>query len=322
MTVPIPGGPDSLTMTELPDPHPASGEVVIEVAAVGVNRADINQREGHYPSPPGSPDWPGLEVSGTIIETGADVVGWQPGQQVCALLGGGGYASRAAVPASMLLPIPEGIDVIDAAALPEAVATVWSNLFLGAELRAGETLLIHGGSGGIGTIAIQLAHTLGALVAVTAGSSAKLQACGSLGADILINYREQDFVEQMLRATDGRGADVILDPIGGDYLARDLRALAPHGRIVVIGNQSNDTSTIDVRRLMSRWASIRGSVLRARPPEEKAAIVASVLVNVWPLIEAGRVVPVIDQRIPLAEAARAHELMESSAHVGKLLLIP
>ncbi len=322
MTIPVPGGPNALTMAELPDPHPTAGEVVIEVAAAGVNRADLNQREGNYPSPAGSPPWPGLEVSGTIIDLAADVTGWSRGQQVCALLGGGGYASRVAAPAFGLLPIPRGVDLVDAAALPEAVATVWSNLFLDAGLRAGETVLVHGGSGGIGTIATQLGHALGCLVAVTAGGPEKLRECGRLGADILIDYREEDFVERMLQATDGRGADVILDPIGGDYLARDLRALARHGRIAVIGNQSNQTSTIDSRWIMGKWASIRGTTLRARPAAEKAEIIASVRATVWPLVEAGQVVPVISGRMPLADAARAHELMESSSHFGKLLLIP
>lgn len=309
-------------MTELPDPRPGSGEVLIAVAAAGVNRADINQRLGHYPSPPGSADWPGLEVSGTIAEMASDVSGWSVGQPVCALLGGGGYASLAIAPASQLLPVPAGLDLVDAAALPEAMATVWSNVFLDAELRAGETLLVHGGSGGIGTIAVQLARAFGCLVAVTAGSAEKLAACARLGADTLIDYRTDDFVERMLEASDGRGADVILDPIGGDYLERDLRALAPHGRIAVIGNQSGAKSTIDVRSLMGKWANIHGTTLRARPAAEKAAIVASVLANAWPLVESGAVLPVIDQRMPLADAARAHERMESSAHIGKLLLIP
>lgn len=322
MTVPVPGGPDNFRMTELPDPRPGAGEVLIAVAAAGVNRADVSQRLGHYPSSPGSPEWPGLEVSGTIVETAGDVTGWSVGQPVCALLGGGGYASLAIAPASQLLPIPAGLDLVDAAALPEAMATVWSNVFLDAELRAGETLLVHGGSGGIGTIAIQLARAFGCLVAVTAGSAEKLAACARLGADILIDYHSDDFVERMLEASDGRGADVILDPIGGDYLERDLRALAPHGRIAVIGNQSEARSTIDVRALMGKWASIRGTTLRARPAAEKAAIVASVLANAWPLVEAGQVVPVVDRRMPLADAARAHERMESSAHIGKLLLIP
>lgn len=322
MTVPIPGGPDSFTMTELPDPRPGPGEVLIAVAAAGVNRADVLQRLGHYPPPPGSPDWPGLEVSGTIVETASDVTGWSVGEPVCALIGGGGYASLVVAPASQLLPVPAGVDIVDAAALPEAMATVWSNVFLDAELRAGETLLVHGGSGGIGTVAIQLARAFGCLVAVTAGSADKLAACSRLGADILIDYHTDDFVERMLDASDGRGADVILDPIGGAYLERDLRALAPHGRIAVIGNQSEAKSTIDVRLLMGKWASIRGTLLRARPAAEKAAIVASVLANAWPLVEAGQVVPVIDRRMPLADAGRAHERMESSAHIGKLLLLP
>ena len=322
MTVPTPGGPSALTMTELADPHPAAGEVIIAVAAAGVNRADLGQREGNYPSPAGSPDWPGLEVSGTIIELADDVAEWSVGEQVCALLGGGGYASRVVAPASQLLPIPRGMDVVDAAALPEAVATVWSNLFLDADLRAGETLLIHGGSGGVGTVAIQLGRALGCLIAVTAGGAEKLRQCSRLGADILIDYREEDFVERILDATDGRGADVILDPIGGDYLARDLRALARHGRIAVIGNQSGQTSTIDARWIMGKWATIHGTTLRARTAEEKAEIIASVHANVWPLVEAGQVIPVISERMPLADAARAHELMESSERFGKLLLIP
>jgi putative PIG3 family NAD(P)H quinone oxidoreductase len=322
MTVPIPGGPDSFTMTELPDPSPGPGEVLIAVAAAGVNRADVLQRLGHYASPAGSPAWPGLEVSGTIVETASDVTGWSVGEPVCALLGGGGYASLVVAPASQLLPVPASVDIVDAAALPEAMATVWSNVFLDAELRAGETLLVHGGSGGIGTVAIQLARAFGCLVAVTAGSADKLAACSRLGAEILIDYHTDDFVERMLEASDGRGADVILDSIGGDYLERDLRALAPHGRIAVIGNQSEAKSTIDVRLLMGKWASIRGTLLRARPAAEKAAIVASVLANAWPLVEAGQVVPVIDRRMPLADAARAHERMQSSAHIGKLLLLP
>jgi putative PIG3 family NAD(P)H quinone oxidoreductase len=322
ITIPVPGGIESLVLTELPDPEPAPGEVLIAVAAAGVNRADINQRLGHYPSPPGSPPWPGLEVSGTIIGMADDVTGWTLGQPVCALLGGGGYASLVCAPANQLLPVPEVIDLVDAAALPEAVATVWSNVFLDAHLRTGETLLVHGGSGGIGITAVQLARASGCRVAVTAGSAEKLAACERLGADILINYREEDFVERILAATHGRGAGVILDAIGGDYLARDLQALAPHGRIAVIGNQSGQISTLDVRQLMGKWASIRGTTLRARPAAEKAAIVASVRGGAWPLIEAGQLIPVIDERIPLADAARAHERMESSAHIGKLLLLP
>ncbi|MEO7123373.1 MAG: NAD(P)H-quinone oxidoreductase [Lacisediminihabitans sp.] len=322
ITIPTPGGIESLILTELPDPVPASGEVLLAVAAAGVNRADISQRLGHYPSPAGSPPWPGLEVSGTVVSMADDVTGWTIGQHVCALLGGGGYASLVCAPASQLLPVPEGIELVDAAGLPEAVATVWSNVFMDAHLRAGDTLLVHGGSGGIGTTAVQLARALGCAVAVTAGSTEKLAECERLGADMLINYHEEDFVERILVATDGRGADVILDPIGGDYLARDLRALARHGRIAVIGNQSMETSTIDARHLMGKWATIHGTTLRARPLTEKADIIASVLANVWPLVEAGQLRPIIDERMPLADAGRAHERMESSAHIGKLLLIP
>ncbi|MHB1171784.1 MAG: NAD(P)H-quinone oxidoreductase [Lacisediminihabitans sp.] len=322
IVVPTPGNASVLTLTELPDPEPGFGEVLIDVAAAGVNRADLGQRKGTYPPPPGAPAWPGLEVSGTILALGDGSSRWSVGDRVCALLPGGGYASLAIAPFGQLLPVPESIELTDAAALPEAIATVWSNLVMLAGLRSGETLLVHGGSSGIGTVAIQLARALGCLVAVTAGTDEKLAACGRLGADILINYREEDFVERMLAATDGRGADVILDPIGGGYLDRNLRALAPHGRLAVIANQSGEPGTLNVGLMMSKWASIRGTTLRARSAAEKDEIIASVLANVWPLVEAGQVVPVIDERIPLAEAARAHERMESSAHIGKLLLLP
>jgi putative PIG3 family NAD(P)H quinone oxidoreductase len=322
ITVPFPGDARALTLTELPDPVPKNGEVLIEVAAAGVNRADINQREGHYPPPPGAPAWPGLEVSGIIRALGDGVSGLAVGDRVCALLAGGGYASLAVARASHTLPVPDWMDLVDAAALPEAVATVWSNLFLDAELRAGEILLVHGGSSGIGTVAIQLARAHGCLVAVTAGSQKKLDACATLGADILINYREEDFVERMMEATDGYGADVILDILGGGYLDRNLRSLARHGRIAIIANQSTEAGYLDIGLLMGRWARISGTMLRARPLEEKDEIMASVLANAWPLIEARQVLPVIDERMPLADAARAHERMESSEHIGKLLLLP
>jgi putative PIG3 family NAD(P)H quinone oxidoreductase len=309
-------------MAELPNPVPKSGEVLIEVAAAGVNRADINQREGHYAPPPGAPDWPGLEVSGIIKSLGDGVSGLAVGDRVCALLGGGGYASLAIARANHTMPVPDWMDLVDAAALPEAVATVWSNLFLDAELRAGEIVLVHGGSSGIGTVAIQLARAHGCLVAVTAGSQKKLDACAALGADILINYREEDFVGRMMDATDGYGADVILDILGGGYLDRNLRSLARHGRIAIIANQSAEAGYLDIGLLMGKWARVSGTMLRARPIEEKDEIMASVLANAWPLIEARQVLPVIDERIPLAEAARAHERMESSEHIGKLLLLP
>ncbi len=322
ITIPRPGGPEALVFAELSDPVAGHGEVLIEVAAAGVNRADIGQRMGVYPPPAGASPLPGLEVSGTIASLGAGVSGWSVGDPVCALLAGGGYASLAVASVGQLLPVPASLDPVDAAGLPEALATVWSNVFMLAGLRAGETVLIHGGGSGIGTIAIQLARALGSLVAVTAGSAAKLAECERLGAEILINHREEDFVDRILEATAGRGADVILDAIGGGYLDRNLRALAPNGRIAIIGNQSAEVGTLDIRLLMGKWASIRGSTLRARPAAEKDEIMASVLANVWPLVEAGLVVPVIDRRYPLVDAGSAHERMESSAHIGKLLLIP
>jgi len=316
------GGADVLQERELPDPEPGHGEVLITVAAAGVNRADVVQRQGGYPPPRGAPDWPGLEVSGTIARLGSGVTGWSVGDRVCALLSGGGYASLAVASAHHLLPVPESVDVVDAAALPEAVATVWSNVFLLGGLRAGETLLIHGGSSGIGTMAIQLARAFGCRVAVTAGSAAKLAACERLGADILIDYTTADFVDSLERGTDGTGADVILDPIGGAYLDRNVRALARHGRIMLIGNQSGVPATFAIGRLMGKWGSIHATSLRARTEVEKNEIIASVRENVWPLFAARQVVPIVDRRFALADARLAHERMESSAHIGKLLLLP
>ncbi|MET4705113.1 NAD(P)H-quinone oxidoreductase [Frigoribacterium sp. UYMn621] len=322
ITVPSPGGVDSLVYTRLPDVVAGTGEVVIEVAAAGVNRADIGQREGNYPPPAGASPLPGMEVSGIIRSRGHGVSDWAVGDRVCALLPGGGYASLAVAAAGQLLPVPDSLDLVDAAGLPEAIATVWSNVFLTAGLRSGETLLVHGGSSGIGTIAIQLARAFGCLVAVTAGTPAKLAACERLGADILIDYRETDFAEELSAATDGAGVDVILDSIGGGYLDRNLRSLAPHGRLVNIANLSGESGELDFGLMMRRWLSIHGSTLRARRPEEKDEIMASVRENVWPLVENGQILPVIDSRFPLADAGRAHERMESSGHIGKLLLLP
>ncbi|MEO6826410.1 MAG: NAD(P)H-quinone oxidoreductase [Microbacteriaceae bacterium] len=322
ITIPTFGGPEVLTLAELPDPVPDYGEVLISVAAAGVNRSDILQRKGSYPPPAGAPDWPGLEVSGTVSGLGAGVTGWSIGDRVCALLGGGGYASLAVAPVGQLLPVPETLDIVDAAGLPEAVATVWSNVFMLAGLREGETLLVHGGSSGIGTMAIQLARARGCRVAVTASTPEKLAACRALGADILVNYREEDFVERVLADTDGRGADVILDPIGGDYFGRNLAVLALRGRIVLIANQSGTRGELNVRVLMGKWASVYGTTLRARPIEEKDEIMADLLAKAWPLVESGRVAAVIDSRIPLADARLAHERLESSGHIGKVLLIP
>jgi putative PIG3 family NAD(P)H quinone oxidoreductase len=322
ITIPTFGTADILTLAELPDPVPAQGEVLIAVAAAGVNRSDIGQRQGNYPPPPGAPDWPGLEVSGTIAGLGPGVTQWAIGDRVCALLPGGGYASLAVAAVGQVLPVPDNVDLVDAAGLPEVLATVWSNVFLLAGLQAGETLLVHGGSSGIGTAAIQLARAWGCRVAVTAGTEEKLEACRRLGADILINYRHDDFVEAVLAGTDGHGADVILDSVGGEYVRRNLEAIARRGRLAIIANQSGKLGELDIRTLMGKWASIFGSTLRARPASEKDEILASLRENVWPLVAAGQVVPVIDSRIPLEQAAAAHERMESSRHIGKLLLIP
>ncbi len=322
VTIPRFGGAEVLTLAELPDPVPGEGEILISVAAAGVNRSDIGQRQGSYPPPPGAPDWPGLEVSGIIAALGPSVSGWSIGDRVCALLAGGGYASLALAPAAHVLPVPDRVDLIDAAGLPEAILTVWSNVFQLANLTAGETLLVHGGSSGIGTMAVQLARAFGARVAVTASTTEKLQTCKRLGADILINYRREDFLESVLAATDGAGVDVILDPIGGKYLTRNLAALARRGRLVEIANQSGERGELDIRTLMGKWASIYGTTLRARPAAEKSEIVASVRENVWPLVAAGSIVPVIDSRMPLAQASAAHERLESSAHIGKVLLLP
>lgn len=320
VTIREPGGPEVLELTEVDDVHPGPGEVRIEVAASAVNRADLMQRMGHYPPPPGAPAWPGLECSGTIAELGDGVTGWAVGDQVCALLSGGGYAEQVVVPAGQVLPVPAGVDVVDAAALPEVVCTVWSNVFMAAGLRPGELLLVHGGSSGIGTMAIQLARQVGARVAVTAGTPEKLERCRELGAEILVNYREEDFVEKVKAATDGRGADVVLDNMGAKYLARNVDVLAPAGRLVVIGLQGGRKAELDLGALLTKRAAVIATTLRARPPQEKAAIVSSVREHVWPLIADGLVRPVVHARIPLARSAEAHRLVESSAHVGKVLL--
>ncbi|NIZ92879.1 NAD(P)H-quinone oxidoreductase [Kineococcus rubinsiae] len=320
ITIREPGGPDVLTLSDLPDPVPGPGEVLVDVAAAGVNRADLSQREGHYPPPPGAPEHPGLEVSGWVSALGEGVTGWSVGEPVCALLAGGGYAEKVAVPVGQLLPVPEGVTVVDAAALPEVACTVWSNVFMLAALRPGELLLVHGGSSGIGTMAVQIARQVGARVAVTAGSAAKLAACAELGAEVLVNYREDDFVEAVRAATDGRGADVVLDVVGAKYLQRNVEVLATGGRLVVIGMQGGRTAELDLGVLMAKRASIHSTGLRARPLAEKAAIVASVRDHVWPLLADGVVRPVVADRLPLAEAARAHTVLTESQHVGKVLL--
>ncbi|MEJ5887103.1 NAD(P)H-quinone oxidoreductase, partial [Pseudokineococcus marinus] len=316
-----PGGPDAIEVTEVPDPSPGPGEVVVEVAAAGVNRADVMQRQGHYPPPPGEPETLGLECSGTVAELGEGVEGWSVGDEVCALLAGGGYAERVVVPAGQLLPVPRDVSLVDAAALPEVACTVWSNVFISAGLREGELLLVHGGGSGIGTFAVQLARAWGARVAVTAGSARKLDACRELGAEVLVDYTQQDFVEEVRAATDGRGADVVLDVVGATYLERNVAVLAPNGRLVVIGMQGGRRAELDLGALLAKRAAVMATSLRARPREEKAAIVASVREHVWPLVEEGRVRPVVHQRMPLEDAARAHAVLEEYSHIGKVLLL-
>ncbi|MFF2806015.1 NAD(P)H-quinone oxidoreductase [Streptomyces sp. NPDC058000] len=320
ITIPEPGGPEALVWAEVPDPQPAEGEVLIEVAASAVNRADLLQRQGFYDPPPGASPYPGLECSGRIAAIGPGVHGWAVGDEVCALLSGGGYAEKVAVPAGQVLPLPPGVDLVTAAALPEVACTVWSNVFMIAHLRPGETLLVHGGASGIGTMAIQLAKAVGARVAVTAGGPEKLARCAELGADILIDYREQDFVQEIRKATDGKGADVILDIIGAKYLQRNVKALAVAGRLAIIGLQGGVKAELNLAALISKRAAITGTGLRARPVSEKSAIVAAVREHVWPLIGNGQVRPIVDQALPMAEAAEAHRILDSGSHVGKVVL--
>ncbi|WP_432092388.1 NAD(P)H-quinone oxidoreductase [Streptomyces sp. bgisy100] len=320
ITIPEPGGPEALVWAEVPEPVPGEGEVLVEVAAGAVNRADLLQRQGFYDPPPGSSPYPGLECSGRITALGPNVSGWAVGDEVCALLAGGGYAEQVVVPSGQLLPVPEGVDLVTAAALPEAVCTVWSNVFMVAHLRPGDTLLIHGGSSGIGTMAIQLAKAIGARVAVTAGSAEKLERCRELGADILIDYREQDFVEELRKATDGKGADVILDIVGAKYLSRNVKALAVSGRLAIIGMQGGRKGELDLGALLAKRGAVTATSLRGRPLSEKAAIVAAVREHVWPLIANGRVRPVVDRALPMRDAAEAHRVLEGSGHIGKILL--
>ncbi|MEU3311334.1 NAD(P)H-quinone oxidoreductase [Streptomyces sp. NPDC006662] len=320
ITIEQPGGPEALVWADVPDPVAGEGEVLVEVAASAVNRADVLQRQGFYDPPAGASPYPGLECSGRIVALGPGVSGWAVGDEVCALLSGGGYAEKVAVPAGQLLPVPKGVGLVEAAALPEVVATVWSNVFMVAGLRPGETLLVHGGSSGIGTMAVQLGKAVGARVAVTAGGREKLARCAELGADVLIDYREQDFVEEVKAATQGAGADVILDIMGAKYLSRNLEALAMNGRLAVIGFQGGVKAELDLRMLLAKRGAITATSLRARPLEEKAAIIAAVREHVWPLVEGGRVRPVVHATHPMARAAEAHRVLESSTHIGKLLL--
>ena len=317
-----PGDADVLQITDVEAPSPGPGQVLVDTAAAGVNRADVMQRLGHYPPPKGASPLPGLELSGTIREVGPGVEDWSVGDEVCALVDGGGYAEQVLAPAAQLLPVPAGVSLVDAAGLPEVACTVWSNVFMTANLRPGEVFLVHGGSSGIGTMAIQLAKAAGARVAVTAGSEDKLAVCRELGADITINYREQDFVEEVRAATDGHGADVLLDNIGAKYLPRNVDLLATSGRIVVIGLMGGRKGELDLGMLLRKRAAVIATSLRARPAEEKATIVAAVREHVWPLIEDGAVRPIIHGTHPLDRAADAHREMEESGHIGKILLTP
>jgi putative PIG3 family NAD(P)H quinone oxidoreductase len=320
ITIREPGGPEVLEWTEVPDPEPAHGEVLVDVVATAVNRADLMQREGHYPPPPGASTYPGLECAGRISALGDGVTGWRVGAEVCALLSGGGYAQRVAVPAGQLLPVPGRLSLVEAAALPEVACTVWSTVGQLAHLREGETFLVHGGASGIGTHAIQVARRLGARVLCTAGSAAKRKRCLQLGADAAIDYRDEDFVARAQEETGGHGVDVILDNMGAAYLARNLDALAPNGRLVVIGLQGGARAELDLGRLMRKRALVAATTLRARPAGEKASIVAAVRARVWPWIADGSVRPVIDRVVPMAEAAAAHRAVEAGEHVGKVVL--
>ncbi len=320
------GGPDVLEVQDRPDPSAGAGEVVIDVAATAVNRADLLQRQGFYPPPPGASDVLGLECSGTVSAVGEGVSDLAVGDEVCALLSGGGYAEKVVVPSAQVMGLPTGpgsqIDLVTAAAMPEVACTVWSNVYMVAGLQPGETLLVHGGAGGIGTFAIQLAKALGSTVATTAGSSEKLAVCRELGADLTINYREQDFVEELEQATDGRGADVILDNMGAKYLTRNLAALATNGRLVVIGMQGGTKAEIDLSTLLRKRAALIAATLRARPVEEKGAICAAVVEHVWPLVAEGQVRAMVHDTVPFSRAAEAHRMVEDGASIGKVLLVP
>lgn len=315
-----PGGPEALTITELPDLTPGPGEVLIDVAAAGLNRADLLQRQGFYPPPRGASAIIGMEVSGTVTALGDGVETWQVGDEVCALLAGGGYASQVVAPAGQVMPIPAGVSLIEAAALPEVACTVWSNVFMIGGLRQHESFLVHGGAGGIGTMAIQLAHQLGARVFTTAGTPEKRALCSALGADVVIDYREETFEDIIEDHTEGRGVDVILDNMGAKYLARNITALAEEGRLVVIGLQGGTTAELDLNALMRKRAAVIGTTLRSRSVEGKSAICASVVANVWPLVAAGDVKPIIDVVLPFDQVADAHRRMEGGEHSGKILL--
>ncbi len=314
------GGPEILSVQDLPDPEPGAGEVAIAVVATAVNRADLLQRQGFYPPPPGASDVIGLECSGTVAEVGAEVTDWQVGDEVCALLAGGGYATRVVVPAGQVMPVPEGVALVTAAAIPEVACTVWSNVFMVAGLQPHHTFLVHGGAGGIGTFAIQLASQLGARVFTTGGTAEKLAVCAALGADVTINYRDDDFVEVVREKTDGAGVNVILDNMGGKYLGRNVDALAVEGRLVIIGMQGGTKGELDIANLLGKRGGVLATSLRSRPVDEKAIICTSVVDHVWPLIAADLVQPIVHATMPLEEVRAAHTLMESGDHTGKIVL--
>ena len=314
------GGPEVLQLTDGEAPAPGAEQVLIRVAAAGINRPDVMQRQGKYPPPSGASPIPGLEIAGEVVEVGPKVSWPQPGEQVCALVAGGGYAEFAVADAPLCLPVPAGLTPLQAAALPETFFTVWSNLFDRASLKTGESTLIHGGSSGIGTTAIQLAKAFGATVFTTAGSEEKCNACRELGADHAINYNEQDFVEVCKQATDGRGVDVILDMVAGDYANRNIDAAAAEGRYVIIAGLRGFSAEVSIRSIMLKRLTLSGSTLRPRPVEFKAAIAGGLKKQVWPLLESGRVKPIIHTVLPLCEAGEGHRLMESSQHIGKIML--
>ncbi len=315
-----PGGPEVLRIGERPVPEPGEGEVLIKVAAAGVNRPDVMQRTGMYPPPPGASDIPGLEIAGTVVALGADASGVQEGDSVCALVAGGGYADYCAAPASLCLPVPEALSATQAAAIPETFFTVWTNVFDRGRVASGESLLVHGGSSGIGTTTIQLGKAFGATVYVTAGSDEKCTACTELGADAAINYRDEDFVARISELTNERGVDVILDMIGGDYLPRNLKSLAVEGRIVQIALQGGPKVQMNLLPIMLKRLTLTGSTLRPRTVAQKAMIAHSLREKVWPLLESGKVRPIIHEIFPLAQASEAHRMMESSQHIGKIVL--
>ncbi len=316
------GGPETLSVTEVPDPVPGPGEILLDVVATAVNRADLLQRQGFYPPPPGASEVIGLECSGTIAALGDGVTGWQVGDQVCALLAGGGYASKVVVPAGQVMPVPDGIDLVTAASIPEVACTVWSNVFMTAGLESGDVFLVHGGGGGIGTFAIQIAKAAGARVFTTAGSTEKLDRCRELGAEVGINYRDEDFVEVVRAATDGRGADVVLDNMGAKYLPRNVDVLADGGRLVIIGMQGGVKAELNIAQLLAKRGSVTATSLRTRTAEAKARICGEVVERVWPLIADGTIRPVVSAVLPLDDVAEAHRMLDSADSVGKVILTP